>query len=71
MVAQMFRPALIAMVVLLTGCAGAFNAAVQNLPSVQNCRHVVYERTGNQVNLKAECEVPLKNDSLLDVPGVP
>lgn len=56
---------------LLTGCAGTFNTAVQNLPSVQDCQHVKYERTGNQVAITADCQIPLRPSSLLSIPVAP
>jgi hypothetical protein len=67
----MFRCTLIAVPLLLTGCAGVFNAAVQNLPSVKDCNHVAYERTGNQVKIVADCQIPMQNNGLLSIPGVP
>jgi archaellum component FlaF (FlaF/FlaG flagellin family) len=50
---------------LLTSCGSLFNSAVKSLPSVQNCQKVVYKRTGNQVTINAECEIPIDDSSLL------
>ena len=59
-----FRLLLLAFVVailssLLTGCA-----AVSNLPSLQHCAHVVYERTGQKVYIEAECTAPVGGPGL-------
>lgn len=62
---------IITSIVLLCGCAGTFNTAVRNLPSVKDCDHVKYERTGNQVRVTAECQVPMQDNGLLSLPGVP
>lgn len=43
--------ALVAVVVLVSGCA--------QMPSVQNCDRVRYERIGLDVKIEAQCRVPL------------
>jgi hypothetical protein len=50
---------------MVTGCGSFFNSAVKSLPSVQNCQKVEYIRTGNQVELKASCAIPIDDTSLL------
>ena len=56
---------------MVTGCGSFFNSAVKSLPSVQDCQHVLYERTGNVVTIKADCQVPLQDSSLLSLPVKP
>ena len=69
------RSGIVAMSVLtalvLTSCGSFFNSAVKQLPSVQDCQHVLYERTGNVVSIKADCIVPLQDSSLLTLPVKP
>lgn len=43
--------AVFAILVMLAGCA--------QVPSVQHCEHVRYERTGLDVKIEATCRVPL------------
>ncbi len=59
------------LIALLTGCAGTFNAAVNQLPSVKDCQRVKYERVGNQVKIDADCQIPLQSSPLLNVPVTP
>ena len=43
--------ALLLLLLLLTGCM----TLAQQLPTVQNCQHVKYERTDSYVEMSAEC----------------
>jgi hypothetical protein len=57
---------------ILSGCAGTIGAVYSNLPSVQNCHTVTYERTHNsEIHIEAFCTAPVKFDPLLDIPTLP
>lgn len=56
---------------LLGGCAGTFNTALHQLPSMQNCHDVSYVRHGSDVEITATCAVPTKSDPLVDISVAP
>lgn len=44
----------VSLVATISGCALA-----QQLPSMQYCEKVSYERDGNKINIKAQCSAPI------------